>query len=187
MIDVDLVPFERRDFARLRSWITSPEFLLQWAGPIFDYPLDDSQLENYVRIAESAAPLRRIYRAENKHDRAVIGHIELDHVDPRNKSATVCRVLVGQPSLRRKGVGMQMMQKLLGIGFEKLGLHRIDLVVFDFNEAAIRCYEKAGFVREGCLRESRRMGHEYWTLYQMSILEQEWRLMQTQIPPTPLC
>ncbi len=178
MIEIDLVPFERRDFARLKRWITSPEFLLQWAGPVFDYPLNDAQLENYIRGAELNPPLRRIYRVEDRSSRKVIGHIELDHIDPRNKSATVCRVLVGEPSLRRKDVGTRMVRKLLAIGFEKMGLHRMDLVVFDFNEAAIRCYEKAGFVREGCVRESRKMGNEYWTLYQMSILEQEWRLIR---------
>jgi len=54
-------------------------------------------------------------------------------------------------------------------------LHRIDLVVFDFNQAAIACYEKAGFVREGHIREARRMGDGYWSLYLMSMLEDEWR------------
>jgi len=63
----------------------------------------------------------------------------------------------------------------LDIGFGELGLHRIDLVVFDFNTAAIKCYERAGFTREGHLREARKIGSEYWTLYQMSVLEQEWR------------
>ena len=68
-----------------------------------------------------------------------------------------------------------MLRRLLQIGFDGLGLHRIDLVVFDFNRAAIKCYEGVGFVKEGHLRESRRIGNEYWSLYQMSILEHEWR------------
>jgi hypothetical protein len=29
-------------------------------------------------------------------------------------------------------------------------------------------------VKEGCLREARRFGEEYWSLVQMSILETEW-------------
>jgi RimJ/RimL family protein N-acetyltransferase len=60
------------------------------------------------------------------------------------------------------------------VGFEQLRLHRIDLVVFDFNTSAIACYERAGFVKEGYLREARRFGEEYWSLVQMSILETEW-------------
>ena len=87
----------------------------------------------------------------NIHDKGVVGHIELNDIDMRNNSATVCRVLVGEPSLRGKGIGIQMLRRLLQIGFDGLGLHRIDLVVFDFNRAAIKCYEGVGFVKEGRL------------------------------------
>lgn len=68
-----------------------------------------------------------------------------------------------------------MVLRALEIGFDRLGLHRVDLVVFDFNAGAIACYERAGFVIEGRLREARRFGEDYWTLVQMSILEHEWR------------
>ena len=46
-----------------------------------------------------------------------------------------------------------MVQQILIIGFEQLRLHRIELVVFDFNQAAIRCYERVGFRTEGRLRD----------------------------------
>jgi hypothetical protein len=36
------------------------------------------------------------------------------------------------------------------------------------------CYEKAGFIKEGLLRDSRKNGDEYWSLWEMSILENEW-------------
>jgi RimJ/RimL family protein N-acetyltransferase len=67
-----------------------------------------------------------------------------------------------------------MVRRVVQVGFERLRLHRIDLVVFDFNASAIACYERAGFLKEGCLREARRIGEEYWSLVQMSILETEW-------------
>ena len=38
-----LRPFDRSDFPRLIGWATSPAFLLQWAGPLFTYPLDTEQ------------------------------------------------------------------------------------------------------------------------------------------------
>jgi len=177
MIKVELKPFERSDFRRLIGWIPSPEFLLQWAGPIFQYPLDTVQLEEYIRGSEGLRPIRLIFKVQTLKDHTVVGHIELNGIDRKNNSATVCRVLVGEPSLRGKGIGSQMTRRLLEIGFDQMGLHRIDLVVFDFNRSAIRCYEAAGFVREGCLRESRRTKSGYWSLYQMSILEKEWRII----------
>jgi len=175
MIEIELRIFERNDFARLIGWIKSPEFLLQWAGLNFRYPLDKTQLEKYIQGSEGDQPVRRIFKAIDINNNAVVGHIELNNIDLRNKSARVCRVLVGKPSLRGRGIGTQMMRRLLKIGFDQLGLHRIDLFVFDFNKAAIRCYEKLGFVKEGHLREVRRIGGEYWSLYHMSILEHEWK------------
>jgi RimJ/RimL family protein N-acetyltransferase len=175
MIDIELKLFERNDFSRLMDWIKTPEFLLQWAGPIFTFPLNESQLDIYLKGSQGDPPLRKIYKVINPADRRVIGHIELNDIDLWNKTATVCRVLVGDLSLRRKGIGPQMLKELLEVGFGQFGLHRIDLFVFDFNQAAIRCYEKVGFRKEGHIREARKIGNEYWSLYQMSILEHEWR------------
>ncbi len=107
-------------------------------------------------------------------DGEVVGHIELDAIDRRNRSARISRVLIADV-WRGRGSGSSMVRALLEFGFGELGLHRIDLVVFDFNLTAIACYEKAGFVREGQIRDARRMGDDYWSLYQMSMLENEWR------------
>lgn len=175
MIKIDLQPFERKDFSQLMEWVQSPEFLLQWAGPIFAYPLDEGQLQRYLEKAREDPPERRIFKAIEPGTSRVIGHGELDDLDWRNRSARMARVLIGEPSSRGKGLGVQMVKKILEVGFRQLKLHRIDLVVFDFNRAAIACYERAGFIKEGRLRDARRMGQEYWSLFQMSILEQEWR------------
>jgi len=174
MVEIALRPFERDDFARLIGWTKPPEFLVQWAGPTFSYPLDEAQLEKHLQGSEGDQPRRRIFKAVEANTNEVVGHIDLDHIDLQNKSARICRVLVGEYSARGRGIGTQMVSRILEIGFEQLGLHRIELAVFDFNEAAIRCYEKCGFVKEGLLRDARRVGSEYWSLYIMSILESEW-------------
>ena len=173
--NIELRAFERSDFARLIGWITSPEFLTQWAGPTFNYPLDEAQLEKYLQGAQGDQPARRIFKAVDTSTQAVLGHIDLDHIDLHNRSARVCRVLVGESSARGRGIGIQMVSSVLAIGFEQLGLHRLELAVFDFNVAAIRCYEKCGFVKEGLRRDVYRLGDEYWSLYVMGILETEWR------------
>ncbi|MBS5883873.1 GNAT family protein [Clostridium sp.] len=63
----------------------------------------------------------------------------------------------------------------MDIAFNKLNLHRIDLGVFDFNEAAIACYKKAGFIIEGSFRECRKINEQYWSLINMSILEDDYK------------
>ena len=67
-----------------------------------------------------------------------------------------------------------MVGTALRVAFDELGLHQVELFVFDFNAAAVGCYERAGFRHEGTLREARRCGDAYWNVRVMSILEHEW-------------
>jgi RimJ/RimL family protein N-acetyltransferase len=169
---VELEAFERSDFDRLIGWIESAEALMQWAGPIFRWPLDGVQLERYLAAAEGTEPPRRIYRAVDAGE--VVGHVELNAIERTHRTATLSRVLV-RPGLRGRGVGAAMVRRVLAVAFDEIGLHRVDLFVFDFNAPAIACYEGLGFRREGRLRDYRRLGDRYLTSLLMSMLEDEWR------------
>ena len=57
---------------------------------------------------------------------------------------------------------------------KRIGLHRVGLSVFSFNERAIRSYEKAGFRIEGRLREAISRDGRYWDEIQMGILRDDW-------------
>jgi RimJ/RimL family protein N-acetyltransferase len=147
---------------------------------IFHYPLDELQLEKYLQVAETDQPARKIFKAVKTNTNEAVGHIELDQIDRHTMSARMSRVLVGDSSLRGKGIGSQMVRQVLQVGFDELGLHRLFLGVFEFNQPAIYCYEKIGFVREGLLRDVLRVGDGYWSAYIMSVLESEWRAQQVK-------
>jgi L-phenylalanine/L-methionine N-acetyltransferase len=55
------------------------------------------------------------------------------------------------PEHAGKGLGLTMMQEIIALGAQK-GLLRLELSTATHNERAIRLYEKAGFQREGILR-----------------------------------
>jgi RimJ/RimL family protein N-acetyltransferase len=170
---IKLEHFERTDFPQLMDWIDSPKFMLQWGGRTFSFPLNEQQLENYIESANTNISEMLIYRVLHEETDEVIGHINLK-IDRINNSARIGKVLVGKRSLKGQGIGQLMVEKVLNIAFEELKVHRVSLGVFDFNLSAIACYEKAGFVKEGLLREARKIDNEYWSLWEMSILENEW-------------
>jgi RimJ/RimL family protein N-acetyltransferase len=73
---------------------------------------------------------------------------------------------------------------MLEHAFVRLGLHRVGLSVFAFNERAIRAYRKVGFREEGRLREAIWRDGRYWDELQMGILADEWRAgTDTQAEP----
>lgn len=143
-------------------------------GPVFAYPLTENQLEKYFENVNNDNSHTLVYKVISKETGDVIGHISLGKIDRINKSARVGKVLVGDKNVRGKGIGKLLMKEILKVAFDELNLHRVSLGVFDFNVSAIACYEKAGFIKEGVLRDSRKNGDEYWNLWEMSILEDEW-------------
>jgi RimJ/RimL family protein N-acetyltransferase len=172
---IELLQFEREDIPRMISWIPSEESLILWSGPYFHFPLDVQQLEDYLQSGVGSPPPRRIYKVKDANFQNVIGHIELNQIDRRNMAATISKVLVGNPENRGKGYGQAMVRALLRIAFVEEKLHRVDLKVFDFNRSAIECYKRLGFQTEGHLRDYRKVGNAYWSSFQMSILENEWK------------
>lgn len=171
---IELKYFERSDFEQLIKWIDSPALLLQWGGSSFDYPLTHAQLEKYIEKANHENAEALVYKVVDHETGETIGHISLGKIDRKNNSARVGKVLVGDANQRGKGIGQQMLKEILKVAFDDLQLHRVSLGVFDFNKSAIACYEKVGFKKEGLLRESRKFGNEYWSLWEMGILKKEW-------------
>jgi RimJ/RimL family protein N-acetyltransferase len=171
---VALEPFGPADYGHLVAWIPDEAQLLQWPGPIFRWPLDDAQLDAYRTPTVAPEPTRLIWRAVTSPDGALVGHVELNEIDRRHLAASLSRVLVS-PEHRDRGVGRAMAAAVLEAALGALGLHRVELRVFDFNEPAIRCREALGFRREGFLRDKWRVGNEYWNALVMSLLDDEWR------------
>lgn len=176
---IELQFFERTDFKQLISWINSPEFLLQFSGPRFDFPLTEQQLENYIKDANTEDSNTLIYKVIYKETGTTIGHISLGDIDKKNMSARVGKVLIGDKNMRGLGIGETMVKETLKIAFEELKLHRVSLSVFDFNHSAISCYERVGFIKEGLFRDYRKIGDQYWNTWGMSILESDWPSKRT--------
>jgi len=162
---VRLEKFERSDFDQLISWIDSEESMIQFSGTIFKYPIDCEQLEKYI-----SADNRLVYKVIDIETNNVIGHAELNNINHQHKNARICRILVGETSERNKGYGKAIIKELVRFGFEELKLHRLDLGVYNFNKQAIKCYQDCGFEIEGLMRENTMVGNEYWSSFNMSIL-----------------
>ena len=52
--------------------------------------------------------------------------------------------------------------------------------MFEFNERAIRAYQRCGFVLEGRSRESIFRDGQWWDELAMSILESDWRRLKAE-------
>lgn len=165
---ITLEQFDKSDYDRLINWIDSEESMILFSGPIFTYPITHDQLDHYI-----AAENRLVFKVIDLATNEIIGHAELNNIDKRNLSARICRVLIGDVNKRNKGLGKAVIQALVSKGFKELKLHRLDLGVYDFNDQAIKCYKDCGFEIEGLLRDKIKVDDQYWSTYNMSIINKK--------------
>lgn len=88
---------------------------------------------------------------ERKGEGGIIGTIGFNAWNPKNKRAEIGYEL--HPDHWRRGYVSEALAKVLSYGFEAQDLNRIGAVVFPENEASNRLLQKAGFEKEGRLRE----------------------------------
>lgn len=78
-----------------------------------------------------------------------------------------------------RGYGTDAVATLVDGVFLTRPIVRIELTVLPNNERAIRCYERAGFAREGLLRRYIYQRGEYQDVVLMSTLHEEWARRRT--------
>ena len=106
---------------------------------------------------------------------AVLGESVINEIDWAARSANFRIALFGAPA-RDRGLGSWACALTRDHAFEGLGLHRLELDVFSINPRAERVYAKAGFVREGVLRDAILLPDgTYCDDVLMAILEDDWR------------
>ena len=64
---------------------------------------------------------------------------------------------------------------MLDFGFNYLNLHSIKLDLMEFNERALKCYQKCGFKEYGRRRKCRSVNGKYYDLISMDILADEFK------------
>lgn len=171
---LELRPFRDEDIARLVRWAGDERFVMQWGGPTLCHPLDAGQVRRMLeQIATQHPPGLALTALEAARQRPV-GHVELLHLDRANALCMLCRVLIGPPELRGRGLGTQMVARAVELAFGPLAMREVRLGVFDFNYAALDCYHKVGFRPYDCQPGFRQFGKESWTLILMNLRREEW-------------
>jgi RimJ/RimL family protein N-acetyltransferase len=105
-----------------------------------------------------------------------IGSCGLRDVDRTNGSAEVSIFITAREDWS-KGYGTDAMAALLDFAFGALRLERVWLRVFDYNERAVRSYEKAGFVTEARLRHDRYHRGVHHDVFLMAIVRPDWEAL----------
>lgn len=159
---IKLEPFTERDFERLITWIDNKELLMTIAGPYFSFPLTEAQLQAYLNDAKSHS-----FNIVDVNENTVIGHAEIR--ESGDGVFKIDKLLIGDKASRGKGLCQPIMRLLANYAFTQLQATTVELNVFDWNAAAIKCYEKTGFVINADKTTSFPMDDKVWTALNMQM------------------
>jgi RimJ/RimL family protein N-acetyltransferase len=113
------------------------------------------------------------YSIIDNNSNDLIGSCGLQRIDHLNQTASI-GIIIGNKNYWNKGYGTEALTLLIDYGFKALNLHNIFLSVFEFNERAIKCYEKVGFKEIGRRRKCLYRNLKRYDLIYMDILVNEF-------------
>ena len=144
----NLRPIRREDSALLYEWITDRE--LVFLNSLY-WPASDTDHEAWIESMMVRRSDLVIFVIEDE-TRNAIGTCQLVNINWLHRGAEL-QIWIA-PEAQGRGLGILAIRQLCDFGFADLGLHRISLNVWATNLRAIRVHEKAGFQREGLLKEA---------------------------------
>lgn len=95
-----------------------------------------------------------------KSEKRAVGTVYLRDIDLQNEKAEY-GIFIGEKGWLGKGIGSEAAMLMTEYGFDVLKLHKIMLRVLATNKRAIGSYEKAGFEKEGYLKDEVKIGGQY--------------------------
>lgn len=120
------------------------------------------------------------YAIVEKGSNELIGNCGLMDIVDSCRSAEV-GIFIGSQAKRGHGYGSEALRLLCDYAFNVLNLHSLMLRVYDYNERAIACYRKSGFMEIGRRREARYYAGAYHDVILMDLVAPEFG--PSVIPP----
>lgn len=164
--------YKKEDLPYLRKWVNDSD-ITQYLSHIFLYPHTHNNTEDFLNSMLEGKSNVKGFVIAHKGTEEYIGQIDLIKIDWINRVATL-GIVIGTKDNLNKGYGSEAIKLIQEFAFNQLNLHKLDLEVRAYNERAIQCYKKCGFIEEGRIRENYFKDGKYTDTLFMGILKSEY-------------
>lgn len=168
----DLVTLRRQDAADAahhHRWFNDPD-VRRRLGP--RYPMSLAQVTKRVTQEATFADTR--FGVVANDTGTLVGYTALRGATPENRDAEL-DLVIGERAAWGRGYGTEATRLTCRFGFDRMGLHRVHLWVVADHAAAIRVYERVGFVREAVARDRMFREGRWHDVLLMGLLAEEPR------------
>lgn len=171
---LDLRPIRPDDAQDLHAYRSLPEVCRY----LYSEPLDEAAAQAYAAARAQRAALRTegdvlqlavVVRASG----LLIGDVTFVLTSVRHRQGRIGYVF--HPGHGGRGYATEAARALLALGFDTLGLHRVQAELDGRNTASARLLERLGMRREGHLRENEYLDGTWSDEVVYGLLAREWR------------
>ena len=141
---------ESEDNELLLSMINDPETEQMVGGSSWPVSKEDQKRWFEQQIGNKGSVLRCMI--VRKDDEQAVGTVILSNIDQKNGTAEI-HIKIVNNEFRGHGYGKDAIATMVQYAFDEMRLNCIYSVVLVHNEASARLFERAGFSKEGILRE----------------------------------
>lgn len=174
-----LRPFAAADADPLFALHSNTSVMRYWGSPPWTEPARAERfLATCRKLADEGTGAR--VAVDRVSDGAFVGWCGLAEWNPVFRSASFGYCL--DEAMWGHGYATEAARALLGWAFDTLDLNRVQAEVDTRNPASARVLEKAGFVREGTLREDCVVNGDVSDSWVYGLLRREWRASTAPAP-----
>jgi diamine N-acetyltransferase len=167
--EISLRPFCQDDLDMLYQWGQDKQ--LRFLALMHPWPVTSDNYKQWLSQLMSDTSNKNVYfAAEVNQDRKFFGYFQLREINLIHRHAFL-GIIIGNPEMRGRGYGKELMKLGLDYGFNMLGLHKISLEVVESNSNAIALYNSLGFVQEGKFKDHFFFDGKWHNVVRMAIIK----------------
>lgn len=167
---VFLRAIEEDDLPKLHEWGNDPNLWSMLGG--WRFPSSFRQTRLWFEKLTSD-PLNQRF-AIDYPGTGLVGTANLVDIDWKNNNA-FHGMMIGDPSMRGKGIGVDVIMATMRYAFDELHLRRLDGSMIAYNDASVAVYcGKCGWVVEGRQRDWYFRGGRYWDRIVVGVTSEDY-------------
>lgn len=168
---VYLRSLEKDDLCNIKKWLCDEKVTKFLESGTFP-PYNDKLIEQYEN--ENKTQNNVPFLVVSKKENIPIGWAGLYNIDWIKRSSEL-RFFIGETQFWKMTAALETEKLLLEYAFEKLNMHKVTGGANVENKGSWKIIERAGFVKEGILRDNVYRNGKYYDVYIYSILISEYK------------
>ncbi len=164
-------PDPDRDAETESKWTRDADYL-RLLGPSPARPLAPMQIKKQHEEAWKEKD-RFHFAIRAVADDRLVGFIKFQYLEWANRVGTLA-LGIGNAQDRNQGYGTEALQLVMRYAFAELNFHRLTAITSDYNQGALRFFQRAGFAVEVRRRQAIHRDGRRWDVIILGLLQQEW-------------